>query len=82
MSDTYTILYDPSPNRYFKYALIKPDGTVCQWSPRLDNLSTAKGDYSMQSPTYHTNYGYLKLTLPSWVTTKEQLVQVYPELFV
>lgn len=82
MSDTYTVLYDVNPNRYYKYALVKPDGTVCQWSPTLDNLSTVKGDYRMQSPTYYTYYGYAKLTLPNWVTTEEQLLQLHPEVLI
>jgi hypothetical protein len=82
MSDTYTILFDPNPNNYFKYALIRPDGTVCQWSPTLDNLSTAKGDYSMQSSTYGKDRNYVKLVVPSWVTNREQLLQLYPEVLI
>ena len=82
MSDTYTILFDPHPLRYYKYALVTPDEVVCQWSSKLDNLSTIKGDYSMQSPTYTKNCGYVKLVVPNWVTTREQLLQLYPEVLI
>lgn len=81
MSDTYTILYDPT-SVFYKYALVKPDGTVCNWSAHLDNLSTTKGDNHMQSFDYPTYYGFAKLTLPNWVTTEEQLIHLHPEYFI
>ena len=82
MSDTYTILFDPNPLRYYKYALVTPDEVVCQWSPYLNNLYTTKGDSHMQSSTYCKDYGYVKLVVPSWVTTREQLLQLYPEVLI
>ena len=81
MSDTYTILFDPI-GVFYKYALVKPDGTVCQWSSKLNNLSTVKGDYCMQSPTYAKDRNYVKLVVPNWVTTREQLLQLYPEVLI
>ncbi len=81
MSDTYTILYDPSVT-FYKYALVTPEGIVCNWSSYLDNLSTTKADNHMQSLDHPAYFGYIKLTLPNWVTTEEQLKYLYPEYFI
>ena len=81
MSDIYTILYDPSVV-FFRYALVKPDGTVCVWSNDLSNLPTAEGSADVQSPDYQTHRGYIKLTLPSRVTTEEQFRNLYPEHYL
>ncbi len=81
MSDTYTILYDPS-DVFYKYALVTPDGTVCNWSTQLDNLSIIKGDTNMQSDDYWQSRRYCKLTIPITVTTEQQLLDLYPELLI
>ncbi len=81
MSDTYTILFYPKA-LYYKYALVKPDGTVCNWSNSLSNLCTTKGDSYMQSPTYHSYNGYHKLTLPNSAITDQHIRHLYPEFFI
>lgn len=81
MSDIYTILYDPNVT-FYKYALVTPDGTVCVWGNCLGNLPTTGGSADIQSPDYQTHRGYIKLTLPSRVTTEEQFRNLYPEHYL
>ena len=81
MSDTITILYAPTAN-FFKFALVKPNGDVCEWSSSLTELSTRKGDSWMQSDGYWQSRTYCKLRIPATVTTEQQILALYPELLI
>lgn len=36
----------------------------------------------MQSSAYGKDRNYVRLVVPSWVTTREQLLQLYPEVLI